>query len=289
MDCTDTDKPIDSHIEVTDLAYETDKSISGQSTRPQTNYSEYLQDLQAKSSTPWVERVLKYIRHPFDKQRLGTPESEGLIVADFYKDGSLHCHHVSISDDLQLDTGSHGDSLVSSRLIISEDLSPRAIQQLGSAFNVPPEVFYDHLAIRDNDFGDSSGFDQKAFRVTSSQIRHAIASLDDTMSILIPCEMTASTTVRPEWEPCGYYNVYHAHEESRKQAGLGYLRPQWMSSFKYTTPHGHNANGREIPTGTMELLFESYKRITIHECNPSRCRVPTCKDKPLALIMEASC
>lgn len=275
MEDDDKDKPFSSHVELPDPECVTPEGLADPVVDPFENYVDYLEGLQSRSSTPWAERVLKYIRHPFDYKRLNMAESMGLFVADFCEDGDVHCNYTVLSDDIQLHQEKHGEQRVVSRVIVSEDLSPKAIEFLGSMFKIQSDVFYDHLAVRDTEIGDCRGFDQKAFRVTSSQIRHSIASLDDTVSLLVPCEMTASASVRPGWEPAGYYNVYHAHEDNIKSAGLGYLRPQWMSSFKHTSADSLSAQNK-LYAGSMDFLFESYKRITIHKCIPSTCQVPTC-------------
>lgn len=247
------------------------------STRPYGLDHESARD--AESAIPWRERLRYYMQQSVEQQQqpdIDTEESTGFIIAEFCTGNDIHCRYLPISVG-GIPTGLCPDGhTLTFRLVIAEDLAPGMIKILESSLDVPPEVFYDHISARDHGPGDASGYIKKSFRLTSSQIRSAIAPLEHTSSVLLPCEMTAIVPVTPGWMPHGFYNVYHALDDNIKiPTGLGYLRSQWMASFKHT-PLRSNV-GRGLLHDSLSFLFDSYRRVTLHQCTSSARGLPTCK------------
>ena len=240
--------------------------------------SDYENSLNTDGASLWKKRLRCYMQQSAEQHQrdMDTEESTGFIVADFCAGSDIHCQYSSISLGGIPTCACPNRHPITFRLVIAEDLSPGMIKILGSNLNVPPEVFYDHISARDHGPGDASGYIKKSFRLTSSQIRSAVAPLEHTSSVLLPCEMTAIVPVAPGWIPHGFYNVYHALDDNIKiPTGLGYLRSQWMASFKYSPLRSNVARG--VLHDSLSFLFESYRRVTLHECAPSEGSPPTGK------------
>ena len=83
--------------------------------------------------------------------KLGSHNSNSILVAEIDKAGNVILHRINcynknnLEDHHDMLTGTGDPSEVRSRVLIIEDLSPAAIEILGSSLNLDPHVFYFHL------------------------------------------------------------------------------------------------------------------------------------------------
>ena len=127
--------------------------------------------------------------------QLGSHDSDSILSAEITKSGDVTIHRINTYDHRDLKhysamlTGTGDTSSVHSRVLIIEDLSPAAIEILGSGFNLDPHVFYFHLGF---DTRRSAMVDlidpllEGSIPVTWCMPGHVP---DDFISIPLPCDL----------------------------------------------------------------------------------------------------
>ncbi|KAF2266538.1 hypothetical protein CC78DRAFT_578251 [Lojkania enalia] len=94
---------------------------------------------------------MQAIEHARMEGRLGSHDSDSILVAEVSTTGDVTYDRIDCYDldDLHLHqdmlSGNGNQQAVSARILAIEDLSPGAIEALGTGFNLDPHVFYFHL------------------------------------------------------------------------------------------------------------------------------------------------
>ncbi|RMJ22918.1 hypothetical protein PHISP_06203 [Aspergillus sp. HF37] len=114
-------------------------------------YHRHLRTLHARY--PHLESVSLYSQE-CEKLRvtgqLGSHDSNSILAAEI-TNSDMAVHRINCYDSNEVDryhemlTGTGDTSVVRSRILVIEDLSPAAIELLGTRFNLDPHVFYFHL------------------------------------------------------------------------------------------------------------------------------------------------
>ena len=132
------------------------------------------------------------------KGQLGSHDSDSIIVAEICSNGDVLYDRIDCYDTADIDShhevlcGEGDAAKISSRILLVEDLSPSAIEALGTGFRLDPHVFYFHL-----------GFDTRrsAMRDLVDPVRESMIPVtwymprhgpSDFVSVPIPCDLKSS-------------------------------------------------------------------------------------------------
>lgn len=135
---------------------------------------------------------------------LGSHDSDSILAAEILRAGEISYNQINCYDPA--DVKLHADMLsgkgdkqaISARIIVVEDLSPAAIEILGTRFNLNPHVFYFHLGFDARrsamaNLVDASNENQ--IPVTWCMPRH---SPDDFISVPMPCDLKPTSALKLE-------------------------------------------------------------------------------------------
>ena len=192
--------------------------------------------------SPWAEHLEGYLKSYTSDEWAKSDDSDGVMVAECTDDGLTHCKYFPFHDNF-LDGSWHEESKSTQlRLVVAEDLSPRAILCLGSALNIEPSVFSDHLAAHEGRLfrGEEGPGKSTTLGLPPSMLRvpHVSNSEpNETLCFALPFSFTAKCPKK---------------DQLQWPARTGFLRAQ-------------------VPLADLDIFqseqqSESYRMMTLHKC-----------------------
>lgn len=127
--------------------------------------------------------------------RLGSHDSDSILAAEISSAGETTYHRIDCYDPTDVESyrdilsGKGDKQAVTARILVVEDLSPAAIEALGTGFNLDPHVFYFHLGFDTRrsamaDLVDAAN--ENDIPVTWCMPSHAP---DGFISVPVPCDL----------------------------------------------------------------------------------------------------
>ncbi len=127
--------------------------------------------------------------------RLGSHDSDSILVAEILTTGEITYNQIDCYDPVDMEShhdmlsGKGDKQIVSARVLVIEDLSPGAIEALGTGFHLDPHIFYFHLGFdtRRSAMADLvDAVNENNIPVTWCMPSHAP---DNFISVPVPCDL----------------------------------------------------------------------------------------------------